>query len=448
MLESLESCSWHQALPILSMAAFGSVCLAAGVLLSRRGSPCAGPAPGKPLGQAAICEAATPVADKPASETPAAHPRRRRRGRGLRRDDSAHHPAAEAANLNGAPAAGNREAGPLSAPEAAAAATSSTEAWLPVTPQATAAVANSREAGAPTALEAAADSTDDGAPEAPGAAVAAGSTDARASAAPEATAAAAGSIDIGPPAAPEATLAGSNSLLPPSDHWTTSAAANDIASTACTTPDTPQKAALDPGQPQKDTAGSAGVQHQPCTSLTGCGVGEQADRLPSMELAHNLLNTGGSEALLTSGESEHWDAQLHMGQGRSRDSSLDVAWEALLGLTVNSAPRDSLDEQYAPQEAAGRRLNGGMMFPAEGDAFPDEPRLGALATVRRSLDQVGASCADCFFLCFLYLRQLDHTCLMGHTSGVHWSATNAWQLLRCIWGNVRLAGHDRQFLVQ
>eukprot|EP00891_Asterochloris_glomerata_P010004 jgi/Astpho2/10004/fgenesh1_pg.00153_%23_21_t len=106
-----------------------------------------------------------------------------------------------------------------------------------------------------------------------------------------------------------------------------------------------------------------------------------------MELAHNLLNTGGSEALLTSGESEQWNGELLTGRGRSRDSSLDGAWEALLGLTVSGAPRDSLDERHAPQEAAGRRLNGGMMFPAEGDAFPDEPRLGALAIVRRSLDQ-------------------------------------------------------------
>ena len=421
VLESLESCSWRQALPVLSMAAFGSVCLAAGVLLSRRGSSFAGPAPSKPSGEAAFCKAATPVADKPAPVIPADHPRRRRRGRGLRRDDSAHHPAAAAANFKAASAAGNRDAGPLAAPEAAAATTRSTEAWPPAAPEATAAAANSREAGAPTALEAAADSTDDGAPEASGTTAAAThSNDMGAPTAPEATAAAAGSSNAGPPAAPEATSAGSNSLLPPPGLWTAAAAADNNAGAACTAPDAAQRAGLDPGQPQKDTAAGDGAQGQARPSLTGCGLEEQADRLPSMELAHNLLNTGGSETLLTSGESEQWDAELLLGQGRSRDSSLDGAWEALLGLTVNDAPRDSLDERYAPQEAAGRRLNGGMMFPAEGDAFPDEPRLGALATVRRSLDQAGAGCAGYFFICLLYLRlylrQLDLNRMMGCTS--------------------------------
>ncbi len=371
-------------------------------------------------------EAATPVAAKPASVTPAAHPQRRQRRRRLRRDDSAHNQAAAACPII-APAAGDRDARPPAAPEAAAAATSGAEAWPQAATEATAALADSTEAGAPAALEAATDSTDDGAPAARGATAAAvGSTDARASAAPEAAAdgmaarapatsgapaAAAGSIDTGPPPASEATSVGSTGLLPPSDPQTAAAAA-DNAGAACTPPDAAQRAALEPRQPRKDTAAGVGAQHQPHTSLTGCGMEEQADRLPSMELAHNLLNTGGSEALLTSGESEQWDAELLTGRGRSRDSSLDGAWEALLGLTVSGAPRDSLDERHAPQEAAGRRLNGGMMFPAEGDAFPDEPRLGALAIVRRSLDQVGAECAGCYLSCFWDLRQLDHTCLM------------------------------------
>lgn len=373
------------------------------------------------------CEAATPVAAKPAPVTPAAHPQRRQRRRRLRRDDSAHNQAAAACPII-APAAGNRDARPPAAPEAAAAATSGAEAWPQAATEATAALADSTEAGAPVALEAATDSTDDGAPAARGAiAAAVSSTDARASAAPEAAAdgmaarapatsgapaAAAGSIDTGPPPASEATSVGSTGLLPPSDPQTAAAAANDNAGAACTPPDAAQRAALEPRQPRKDTAAGVGAQHQLHTSPTGCGVEEQADRLPSMELAHNLLNTGGSEALLTSGESEQWNGELLTGRGRSRDSSLDGAWEALLGLTVSGAPRDSLDERHAPQEAAGRRLNGGMMFPAEGDAFPDEPRLGALAIVRRSLDEVGAECAGCYLSCFWYLRQLDHTCLM------------------------------------
>ena len=449
MLDSLESCSWRQALPVLSLAAFGSVCLAAGVLLTRQGIRAPGPAAGKPLGEA-NCEAA--AAAKPAAVTAADHPRR---GRRLRRDDSAHNPVAHASS---APAAGNRSAGPPTAPEGTAAAASSAEAWSPTAPEAIAAAANSTEAGEPTALEAAANSTVSGAPAASGAsagavgtaaagapaapeaaadgtdgevpaapgtpAAATPGTDMGASTTPEATVAAAGSRDAGPPAAREATSAGSNSLLPLPDLQTAAAAVVDNvgAGCACSFPNTTQRAALDPGQPQKDTAAGVGAQHQPRTSLTGCRVEDQADRLPSMELAHNLLNTGGSEALLTSGESEQWDAELLAGQGRSRDSSLDGAWEALLGLTASGAPRDSLDEQYAPQEAAGRRLNGGMMFPAEGDAFPDEPRLGALATVRRSLDQVGTGCAGCFFSQFWDSRQLDHTCLMGWTSDVRWSA--------------------------